>query len=525
MRDILLASVAFAAAGLHAVPALAQETAESGTSIAVIEARLQEQERSIASQIEEKRADLARLEQTQQSLALLRQEVEALKMRADAPQPVTLATNATSAAGNAGRTEPGDGGSAGADGTGKGPKAVIANARQLLPYAFKSQPKPAAGGSFIAPQFQFGSSDRASIAVEVPLIYWGNPCGGRGASADCGTSRDEKPIPKVWPNVFAVTAGVSTDLSEGEGVLFKREDDDDFDYLSGTSVRLGFERYGFASREFKVIRDEAADYIITTLRPKCEALHGFDSPECTGQKLVEFAFSREEDGTYSYAKEIDAISNLYWRAPKKSDRTWGYGGSISYSSVDYSYVDGFVQPVIDADGKTKLEPVLAVMLPDAKTDTRDNWLFEVHGYRQFKLPALGLTMLTAQVQRKEQYTFREGAEQTICTDQTGPNFTVQDCGKRNLEAPMYNPQTILSIGPRWKIGGLPVDLAFAPQWRYVLESNQRVWDFPIYLGSDDKLNGGIRLRVKRGGTDLLENDLPDEELISIFFTPFTFHGF
>jgi len=547
MQTILFASVALAAVGLGAVPAAAQEPAQSEASFEVLEARLQEQEQSVASRIERKRAELAELEQTQQALDSIRQQLDELKVQSGISQSVATAAaappiappsapvegpaakqaaaNATASANGTGRTQPDGGSATEADRAPTGPKAAIANAPQLSPSAFKSQPRPAAGGSFVAPQFQFGSSERASIAVEIPLIYWGNPCGNRLASADCGTSRDKPPIPKVRPSVFAVTAGVSTNLSEGEGVLFKREDDDDFDYLSGTSFKVGFERYGFAPREFKDIRDEATDYIIATLRPKCEALHGFDSPQCTGQNLVDFVFAPDKDGKLTYAKEIDAISNLYWRAPKKTDRTWGYGGSVSYSSVDYSFVDGFVQPVTNADGKTELQPVLTAMLPDAKTDTRDNWLFELHAYRLIDLPVLGSPMLTAQVQRKEQFTFREGAERTICNDQVGPDFTVQKCDKRNLEAPMYNPQTILSVGPRWKFEGLPVDLAFAPQWRYVLESNQRVWDFPIFLGSDDKLNGGVRLRLKRGGMDLLDNDLPDEDLISIFFTPFTFHGF
>ena len=403
-----------------------------------------------------------------------------------------------------------------------GPRETIAALPLLNPNRFGND-QISYSGTYITPAFQFGHSDRASIGVEVPLIHWGNPC---GESADPECERDGAgKFRKVFPRVLALSGGVSTSLTKGEGILFKRAEHDDFDYLSGTSVRFGFDWYGFEPRSFGKIREDAADYIIAKLRPKCQARYGFESEKCRGAELAQYAFAKDQDGKYIETEAVDAITNMYFRAPPKADRRWGIGASVSYSSVDYSFVDGFVTEVVDDDGMISLEPILTGNLPAATTETRDNWLFEVHGYTRLPLEALGRPMLTVQLQRKEQFSFRDGAGQNICSQTEGTGFTIQKCEERFLEKPVYNPETILSLGTRWRIKGLPFEVGFAPQWRYVFESDQRVWDFPLYLGSKNELNGGIRLRRKRGGTDLLGNPLEGEDQILIFFTPFTFHGF
>lgn len=521
MKRVLLASAAMCAAPLIATPALAQTSADTDTSAAALDAQLTEQEESVEDEIAELEARLAQLKQDRQTLEAIRRQLDALR-RKPADRPPDSTTTRPADRSRPAPPEPASPAGQAASDIPKGPKDIIANSAILDANQFRSRPS-GYSGSFVVPEFSFGSSDRASIGVEVPLIFRGNPCG-NDSDKGCETQKNGDPT-KVFPNVVAVSASVSTPLTEGEGLLFKRKDEDDFDYLTGTSVTVGLDWYGFEPRGYKEIREQAADYIIAKLRPKCQALHGFDSDKCKGAQLAGFLREKNAKKEYINAEEIDAIDNMYWRAPEKADRWWGIGGSVSYSSIDYAYVDGFVTEVTDEDGIVSLVPVLTGILPDAMTESRDNWLFEVHAYRSFKLKGIGTPMLTFQLQRKEQYSFREGAEQNVCTESTGNGFTIQKCENRFLEEPVYDPQTIVSLGTRWRIIRKPFEIAVAPEWRYVLENGQRVWDLPVYFGSGDSLKGGIRLRLKRGGTDLLGNERASEDQISIFFTPFTFHGF
>lgn len=517
MTRFVLSAAATCIASSMSVAANAQ--ADEGNSIDALARRVAAQESALDTKIARLQADLAKLEQDKQALDSIRRQLDALEQGAvEEPQaPATLAKDRTEGLDTAPVV------SRASSQRKQSPIDLIAASPLLNPNRFGSAPKRSGGGSFLAPQLSFGSKDRASIAGALPLVFSGNPCGDKGD--DCEGKGDDS-APMVRPGVFAVTGAVTTPLTKGEGVLLKRKgEDDDFDYLSGTSIKLGFERYGFEPRTYQTIRKEVARYLVSTLRPKCLAHFGFRTDKCEGDALVNFIDAKDEKENYLNPVDRDKIADMYWRAPEKADRLWGFGGSVSYSSIDYSFVDGYTKEVVGDDGTISLEPVLADALPAATPISRDNWLFEFHAYRSVELGERFKPMLTFQVQRKEQFSFREGAAQNVCTQSDGNGFAIQKCETRNLEKPVYDPQTTLSLGARMRLSRKPFEIAMVPEWHYILENNQQVRDVSLFLGSGDGLKGGIRLRFTHGGTDLLGNKQKDEERISIFFTPFTFHGF
>ncbi|MEL7199892.1 MAG: hypothetical protein AAGL10_16400 [Pseudomonadota bacterium] len=131
------------------------------------------------------------------------------------------------------------------------------------------------------PSFVFGNDSRSNLALSYDFYSRsfydkdGNP------------SDDGEKIAQFAPRKTTVFAAINSPL--GEENFLTLEEDDDLDFLGGTSVEVGFSMVRFEKRSFSNTKKAASKKILKDARGDCLIAKGFDSADCAGTDLVDYA--------------------------------------------------------------------------------------------------------------------------------------------------------------------------------------------------------------------------------------------
>lgn len=390
----------------------------------------------------------------------------------------------------------------------------------------------------VTPQLEFGNNSKATLTASFPFPR---------------TRIVPKNEPITWarPVQRFVSISIKTDLTDGVGSVFDRRDRTDrrdLDFLSGTSLTIGYDRLTFAKFDpAKAVSDARAAAIIACKDERAqkqsrgEAVDVIDP--CTEALIYGWATETKDDPStpsgkaYKRPDHAKAIVNAPYEPKTIGKLSTGWGFSVTFSDPQFSYRPGAVIQTVNADGKTVLQPDRNVALGTAIPEDRVQWELEAHGLFYVPIsqdrpnttfwPPTDL-VIVPQVRHQSITEFRPGTKAQICDQTAGSAFTTNSCTDFQIERALRRELTTLSLEGRVGFANLPffAKAGIAPRISHTFQSEQTFLDLPLYLSDKSgKLSGGVRLRLGRGGEDVLGNPLDDFEEIALYFTPLKFDAF
>ena len=376
------------------------------------------------------------------------------------------------------------------------------------------------------PQFVFGNSSRASM--EIAHSWYG-----RGVVGDSFS-------PSRWTLFGKLNAPLDKD---GAGTFLSQEEDDDIDYINGTSGTLGVQYVRYKPRKFSDVRTAVAKNIVSKNRESCLLANGFHTNKCEGQALADYASRLKIDDSVPGTRTLKASEaalvaesiNAFWRPATPTEvPLWGIKGSVTYGNSDFDAydMDGMFTRIVEQDGINSLEPIMLNMLisdPDRTLidtdfdESLNDWLVQLGLFR-----SVGPFILGGEISHKIFHQYRDGASIQLCVPtEISDELEIQDCKQRYIEKPRDIDRTTLSgsLKYAWKWDFAP-RLALAPRIAHTFQNDRWIFDFPLYVSDkDDKMSAGVRVRYDTGGLDLLQNEQKNDLEFSVIFTPFTWSPF